>query len=99
MILEAVLLSTLLLFGTQAQQGFDMSDEDFEAYVQVHDNVRKEYGESFGKGCLTGGIGGMPGGFQALCIGCVMGGAANVAQDVLYPPKNDRADNAYQQQQ
>jgi hypothetical protein len=82
----AFILSSMILTST-AEQGFDMDDDDFIAYVNFHESVRKEYGESFTKGCITGGIGSSFGGFQALCIGCVAGGAGNVAQDVFYPPK------------
>jgi hypothetical protein len=94
MILE-ILLSALLLCGTQAQQGFDMSDEDFESYIKIHDDFRQKHGEAFGKGCVAGAVSGAARGFQALCIGCVVTGAANIAQDIAFPPKNEKADNAY----
>lgn len=96
--LETILLSALLFCGTQAQQGFDMNDDDFEAYIKMHDNFRQKHGESFGKGCVAGAVTSIAGGFQALCIGCVATGAANVAQDLIYPPKNEKADNAYKKQ-
>lgn len=87
--LEALLLGSLLFCGVQAQQGSDMNDDDFAAYVQMHDNFRQEYGESFGKGCVNGAVGAAVtgAGFQALCIGCVAVGVGNVAQDMIYPPE------------
>lgn len=96
MLLEAILLGSIIFCQTQAQQGDDMDDEDFAAYVKVHDDFREKYGESFAKGCIGGGFSSAPGGFQALCVGCVMGGAGNVAIDVMYPPKNEKADKVYE---
>ncbi len=90
MLLEVILLGSLLC-GIQAHQGSDMNDDDFAAYVKMHDDFREKHGESFGKGCVNGAaVGAATGaGFQALCIGCVASGAANVAQDMVYPPERE----------
>lgn len=90
--LEALLLSSLFFCGIQAQQGSDMNDDDFAAYVQMHDNFRERHGESFARGCVDGAFGGAAtgAGFPALCIGCVTTGAANVAKDMIYPPEREK---------
>lgn len=85
MFLALILAGTMI--GTVNTQFDNMDDEDFARYLQVHDDFRVRYGETAAKGCLTGGIGGAPGGFAALCIGCATGAAANVAQDVIFPEK------------
>jgi hypothetical protein len=82
--LEAFILASSLLICGNAQQGADMDDEDFASFLQFHDDIRIQHGESAAKGCLGGAIGGAPGGFAALCIGCATGAAANVAQDVIF---------------
>lgn len=88
--LEAILLASSLFFcGTQAQQGFDMDDEDFALYIQAHDDARQKYGETAAKGCLGGAIGGAPSGFVALCLGCAAGATANVAQDIIWAPRQN----------
>ncbi len=89
--LEMFLIGSLFFCGVQAHQGDDMNDDDFAAYVQMHDDFRDNYGESFGKGCVNGATAGAVsgGGFQALCIGCVAAGTANVAQDMVYPPERN----------
>ena len=94
--LETLLLATSLLFcGVHSLQGEDMDDEDFEIYVEAHENIRAKYGESAAKGCIGGAIGGAPTGLQALCIGCAAGAAANVAQDMIFGSEaQQKADNA-----
>ena len=86
MFLVLVLTSSLFI-GSMNSQFDDMDNEDFAGYLKWHDDVGAKYGETATKGCVTGGIGGSPGGFQALCIGCVVGAVGNVAQDILFPEK------------
>lgn len=91
MLTTILLVSTLFFCGTKATQD-DMSDEDFALFIEAYGKVGKgamEYSESAGKGCVSGAIGAAPAGFQALCIGCVLGAAGNVAVDVIYPPKRE----------
>lgn len=83
-------LAGSLISSTQGQF-YDMDDDDFAVYVQNHGNVATEYGESAAKGCVAGGIGGATGGFIGLCVGCGLGAAGNVAQDVLFNEKADKA--------
>ncbi len=89
--LQAVLLSSYLFFcGVSAQQGEDMSDEDFSLYLNTHENAAAaaaEYSNSFGRGCVKGGVSGaITGrGLAALCIGCAVGGASEVAAEMAVP--------------
>lgn len=91
--LTGILIASSMLFCvTNAQQGFDMDDEDFAAYIRAHDSVRQEYGESFARGCVEGGVAGsFSGNFFSVCIGCAGAGAGRVVEQMVFPevPKRD----------
>ena len=87
--LQAILLASSMFFCATAQQGADMDDADFGAFIQAHNDFVVTHGESAAKGCLSGAIGGAPSGFAALCLGCATGATANVVQDVFFPEKKD----------
>lgn len=70
-----------LFIGSVTPSFQDMDDDDFAAYLNFHDEIRVVHGESFTKGCVTGAVGAAPAGFQALCLGCALGGIGNVAAD------------------
>ena len=88
--LETILLASSLFFcATQATYD-DMSDEDFAAYLDFHDNVREaagQYAESAGRGCVKGATAGavVGKGFQALCLGCAAGATSEVAAEMAFP--------------
>lgn len=86
------LVLTCALLIPSAQATFDdQSDDDFSLYLEYHGNLMETYGATAAKGCLTGGITGASGGLGAACIGCVTGAAGNVAQDIIFNEKADRA--------
>lgn len=74
-----------LITSTSSNQGMDMDDEDFAAFLNEADKAMQRYGETAAKGCITGAAGGIPGGFPGLCIGCGLGALGNMAQEKAYP--------------
>lgn len=86
MILGLIFAAAAFIAPTQATFD-DQSDEDFAAFMKFHDDVRVEYGESFGRGCVAGALPAAPAGFAALCIGCAVTGASNVAADAIFPER------------
>lgn len=88
MFLPLALAATLI--GSGSAQFDNMDDSDFEKFLQIHDDVGARYGETAAKGCVTGAVGGSTGGFQALCIGCTLGAAGNVAQEMIFPEEKKR---------
>lgn len=89
MFIPLIFAAAALINPVQSTNYDDMSDDDFANYLKVHDDAVKTYGASAAKGCISGGIGASPGGFQALCIGCSLGAAGSVAADFVVDDKKE----------
>ena len=58
--------------------------------MNFHEDMREvaaEYSASAGRGCVKGAVGGAftGKGFQALCIGCAVGAAGEIASELTFP--------------